>query len=70
MMSERLEQLAIGWCKLMHNEISRPINGRYQCLTCKRYYPVPWEAEYHAERRHQSVPAPEASDTVNPAHAA
>jgi hypothetical protein len=70
MMSERLEQLAVAWCRLMHSEISRPVHGRYQCLTCKRYYPVPWE--------HESNPAPKAvtrlskpgSDTVKPAHAA
>ncbi len=33
------------WCRLMHNSVSWPIHGHYQCGTCMRQYEVPWTEE-------------------------
>ncbi len=30
------------WCRLMHNEVTWPVHGRYRCQRCHREYPVPW----------------------------
>ena len=31
------------WCEFFHDQAMWPMNGRYQCRTCLRYTPVPWE---------------------------
>jgi hypothetical protein len=35
--------LAKLWCKAMHRSLMWPSHGHYQCCTCGREYPVPWE---------------------------
>ncbi len=62
--SEQWEKIAVGWCKLMHTEVGRPMHGRYQCLTCKRYYPVPWEPALLRERT-KPVSTLKASSALN-----
>ena len=29
-------------CRVMHRNISRPVNGRYICWSCLREFPVEW----------------------------
>lgn len=36
-------RLGTLWCKSMHPAPMWPMNGHYQCPTCLRSYPVPWE---------------------------
>ena len=31
------------WCRTMHDSPMWPSHGHYQCRTCGREYPVPWE---------------------------
>lgn len=38
-----LERLGRAWCRILHSDISWPVNGYYRCRTCDRQYPVPWE---------------------------
>ncbi len=33
------------WCKTMHRSLMWPSHGHYQCRTCGREYPVPWERD-------------------------
>ena len=33
------------WCKAMHRSLMWPSHGHYQCRTCGREYPVPWERD-------------------------
>ena len=33
------------WCRTMHRRPMWPIHGEYECATCLRRYPVPWEAK-------------------------
>ena len=35
--------LGESWCKLMHRNVTWPVNGQYECQTCYRTYQVPWE---------------------------
>ena len=37
--------LAEIWCKVMHRSLMWPSHGHYQCGTCGREYPVPWERD-------------------------
>jgi len=37
--------LAKMWCKTMHDSPMWPSHGHYQCRTCGREYPVPWELD-------------------------
>jgi hypothetical protein len=30
------------WCRLMHENLSWPVKGRYVCRTCGIVYIVPW----------------------------
>jgi hypothetical protein len=32
------------WCKMWHQSPMWPSHGHYQCRTCGREYPVPWES--------------------------
>ena len=36
--------LAEIWCKAMHKSLMWPAHGHYECRTCGREYPIPWEA--------------------------
>ena len=38
--SELLERLGNLFCRLMHNQITRPVQGHYTCLKCMRHYEV------------------------------
>jgi hypothetical protein len=29
-----------NWCRLMHESLTWPAHGHYQCLTCGRRYPA------------------------------
>ena len=31
------------WCKMFHSAPMWPSHGHYQCRSCGREYPVPWE---------------------------
>ena len=37
--------LAKTWCKAMHRSLMWPSHGHYQCRTCGREYPVPWDLD-------------------------
>lgn len=45
MLHRTIETAKALWCEFFHDQAMWPINGRYQCRTCLRYIPVPWEAE-------------------------
>jgi len=38
-------KLGTLWCTLMHESLSWPIHGKYQCRLCGRRYPVQWAEE-------------------------
>lgn len=38
-----IEAIAIWWCRTMHERISRPMHGQYQCWECGRKFDVAWE---------------------------
>jgi hypothetical protein len=48
---------AVGelWCRAMHDDITWPRHGRYQCRICGREYPVPWE-EGESHPSHAATP--------------
>lgn len=48
-------RLGRGWCRLMHSDITWPVNGWYECRKCRRRFPVPWETPPPA--RAQTRPA-------------
>jgi hypothetical protein len=56
------EKLATLWCNVMHDSAMWPIHEQYECRTCGRHYPVPWNG------REQSVRYV-AADLRAPAHA-
>jgi hypothetical protein len=31
------------YCRLFHDNISHPVNGRYTCWSCHRQFPVLWQ---------------------------
>ena len=37
--------IAEVWCRTMHRSPMWPAHGQYQCRTCGREYPVPWELD-------------------------
>ena len=44
-------RLRFLWCVVMHDSLTWPRNGWYQCRTCGRCYAVPW-AEGRLTHRH------------------
>ena len=38
-----MRNLAKIWCRTMHGSPMWPSHGHYECRTCGRAYPVPWE---------------------------
>jgi hypothetical protein len=38
--SDLLQRLGILICRLMHDQITRPVQGHYTCLKCMRHYSV------------------------------
>ena len=40
-----IEKLMMLWCRFMHDEITWPRYGHYECRTCGRVYAVPWTAQ-------------------------
>jgi hypothetical protein len=38
-----MSYLAKWWCTTIHDSPMWPSHGHYQCRTCGREYPVPWE---------------------------
>ena len=40
-----MSYLAEIWCRVMHRSLMWPSHGHYQCSTCGREYPVPWELD-------------------------
>jgi hypothetical protein len=43
----QIEDLGVWWCILMHDSARWPIHGHYECASCGRRFPVPWERESH-----------------------
>jgi hypothetical protein len=39
-----IEKILVLWCITMHDSLTWPRNGSYQCRTCGRCYAVPWAA--------------------------
>jgi hypothetical protein len=37
-----IERFLVLWCHTMHDNITWPRGGQYECRTCGRRYPVPW----------------------------
>jgi hypothetical protein len=37
-----LQTLARRRCQFLHDEISRPVNGKYRCWTCQREFDTEW----------------------------
>jgi len=42
-MQLQFDRLGEWWCRLQHQSVRWPIRGEYECATCCRRYPVPWE---------------------------
>src|SRR2546425_3385940 len=42
-------KLGMLWCALMHDSPMWPIHGEYQCRTCGRRHPVPWDAKHFVD---------------------
>jgi hypothetical protein len=40
-----MSNLAEIWCRTMHGSPMWPSHGHYECRTCGREYPVPWEPD-------------------------
>ena len=40
-----MSYLSEMWCRTMHDSPMWPSHGRYECRTCGREYPVPWELD-------------------------
>jgi len=38
------DKIGSVWCRLIHDAATWPIRGQYQCRTCRRHFPVPWDA--------------------------
>ena len=54
-MKQLMDQIEEFWCTSMHQDVMWPFRGHYQCRTCLREYPVPFEASAPrtVERREQ-----------------
>jgi len=50
-----MDYLATVWCKAVHDSTMWPCHGHYQCRTCGREYPVPWEPGITKTGRPQQV---------------
>lgn len=37
------------WCELMHDDITWPVDGHYNCKICLREYPVQWNGPEAAQ---------------------
>jgi hypothetical protein len=53
-------RLGALWCKSMHPAPMWPVHGHYQCPTCLRSYPVPWEEHSPPPACARSVARPRA----------
>lgn len=42
---EEIDRLLVLWCQTMHDNITWPRRGHYQCKSCGRTYAVPWEKQ-------------------------
>lgn len=42
MLEKTQRELSLLWCALMHDSVTWPIHGKYQCRSCGRRYPVQW----------------------------
>jgi hypothetical protein len=40
--TDSLEKFRELWCILVHSSTSWPMNGRYRCRVCGRWYRIPW----------------------------
>ena len=41
----QMDRLGDLWCTFMHASPMWPIHGQYECGTCGRRHPVPWEEQ-------------------------
>jgi hypothetical protein len=42
-MQVQVGKLRTWWCRVQHQSVRWPIRGEYECATCYRRYPVPWQ---------------------------
>ena len=42
LLNTMLQALARRRCQFLHEEISRPVNGKYRCWTCQREFDTEW----------------------------
>jgi len=43
MFNRLLSRIGTLWCGWMHESLTWPAHGEYQCRQCGRRYPVAWE---------------------------
>lgn len=41
-MSKIIKSVTNWFCREFHNEITRPVNGKYYCIKCGKEYISPW----------------------------
>lgn len=63
-MRELFEPIGRWWCRIAHQEISRPHRGEYQCLVCLRRYPVLFEPRSKPAAPTRTVVAEEVPSAV------
>ena len=51
-----IEKLLVLWCCTMHDQISWPSRGQYQCRKCGRLYAVPWFAQERVPKESRVIP--------------
>ena len=39
----RWTRTAVLWCRVMHDNVTWPLHGSYQCRHCHRTYVAPWD---------------------------
>ncbi len=41
-MSVILDKISVWFCREFHDQITRPVNGKYYCLKCGKGFNSPW----------------------------
>ena len=47
--SSLISKVGDVWCELMHDDITWPVDGHYNCKICLREYPVQWNGSEAAQ---------------------
>ena len=42
-LGHRYSRTIEAWCRMMHENVTWPLHGRYHCRRCHRSYAVPWD---------------------------